>query len=76
MLANKAEGIAGVDVELQALGELTGLRFPVFAVSATTGQGLGELGPWLFENLRTLRVYTKAPGHSADRCLTAHMCGA
>src|SRR5437879_6090386 len=67
MLANKAEGVADVDAELQALRELSGLRYPVFAVSATTGLGLGEIGPWLFRNLGIVRVYTKAPGHPADK---------
>lgn len=67
MLANKAEGIADLDAELLALRELSGLRLPVFAVSATTGYGLGEIGPWLFQNLGIIRVYTKVPGHSADK---------
>ena len=67
MLANKAEGTADLDAELQAVRELTGLRYPVFAVSATTGRGLGEIGPWLFRNLGIVRVYTKAPGHSVDK---------
>jgi ribosome-interacting GTPase 1 len=67
MLANKAEGIADLDAELQTLRELTGLRLPVLAVSATTGHGLGEIGPWLFQNLGIVRVYTKTPGHSADK---------
>jgi len=67
MLANKAEGVADVDAELQALRELSGLRYPVFAVSATTGLGLGEIGPWLFRNLGIVRVYTKTPGHAVDK---------
>nr|NIS40626.1 TGS domain-containing protein [Desulfuromonadales bacterium] len=36
------------------------------AVSATTGEGLDTLGPWLMENLGVVRVYTKLPGESAD----------
>jgi ribosome-interacting GTPase 1 len=32
-----------------------------------TGQGLGELGVWLFRALRVVRVYTKAPGHPPDK---------
>ena len=67
LLANKAEGIADLDAEIQTLRELTGLRLPVFAVSATTGHGLGELGPWLFQHLGIVRVYTKTPGHPADK---------
>jgi len=67
MLANKAELMADVDAELPALRELSGLRLPALAVSAATGHGLGDIGPWLFENLGIVRVYTKAPGHAADR---------
>jgi hypothetical protein len=67
LLANKADRIAEPDTELQALRDLTGLRFPAFAVSAETGRGLGELGPWLFAHLGVLRVYTKVPGHAVDR---------
>jgi hypothetical protein len=67
MLANKAEDIGDLEAELHALRELTGLPFPLFAVSATTGRGLGEIGPWLFTNLGVVRVYTKIPGHSADK---------
>jgi ribosome-interacting GTPase 1 len=67
MLANKAEGIADLDAELQVLRDLSGLRLPVLAVSATTGHGLGELGPWLFQHLGIVRIYTKTPGHPADK---------
>lgn len=67
MLANKADGIAGVETELQALRDLTGLPLPAIAVSATTGRSLGEIGPWLFRNLGIVRVYTKVPGHAADK---------
>src|SRR6266513_2017333 len=64
MLANKADLIPGLDAELQAFRELTGAPYPVLAVSATTGRGLGEIGPWLFRNLGIVRVYTKTPGRS------------
>jgi ribosome-interacting GTPase 1 len=67
LLANKAENVGNLDAELQALRELTGLQFPLFAVSATTGRGLGEIGPWLFRNLDIVRVYTKVPGHPAEK---------
>ena len=36
-------------------------------VSASTGHGLGELGPWLFRQLGIVRVYTKAPHRPSDR---------
>jgi uncharacterized protein len=67
MLANKADVIPDQDAELQAFRELTGLRYPVLAVSATTGRGLGELGPWLFRNLGIVRVYTKTPGRPPEK---------
>jgi len=71
MLANKAEGLADAPAELQALceieGEVAGIRFPAIAVSAETGLGLGQIAPWLFERLSVVRVYTKVPGHAAEK---------
>jgi hypothetical protein len=67
MLANKAEDVANPEAELQAVRELAGVRFPLLAVSAVTGRGLGEIGPWLFRNLGIVRAYTKVPGHAVDR---------
>ena len=67
LLANKADLIADPPAELQTLCELGGLAFPALAVSARTGSGLGELGRWLFDRLGIVRVYTKVPGHAADR---------
>jgi len=66
LLANKAERIADVEAEISAFFDLTGLRYPWLAVSAETGAGLGELGPWLFRNLGVVRVYTKTPGKPAE----------
>jgi hypothetical protein len=62
MLANKADLAADEAAEVEAFRELTGLRYPALAVSAQTGQGLGEVGAWLFGHLEIVRVYTKAPG--------------
>lgn len=67
LLANKAERIPNLEVELRALLDLTGLRYPWLAVSAATGQGLGELGPWLLRHLGVVRVYTKAPGKPPEK---------
>jgi len=67
MLANKADGIADIDAELQVLRELGGSPLAILAVSATTGLGLGDIGPWLFRQLGIVRVYTKVPGHPADK---------
>ena len=67
MLANKSDRLDEPEEELRVFRELTGLPYPALSVSAATGHGLGELGPFLFRNLRVLRVYTKTPGHPADR---------
>jgi len=66
LLANKADRLADADAELRAFLEVAGLRYPALAVSATTGQGLGQIGPWLFDHLGIVRVYTKAPGRPPD----------
>jgi hypothetical protein len=66
LLANKADRLADSDAELRAFLEVAGLRYPALAVSATTGRGLGEVGPWLFGHLGIARVYTKAPGRQPD----------
>ena len=61
LLANKVDLLAGVESELRAFLELTGVRYPAVAVSGSTGRGLGEIGPLLFRQLGVVRVYTKAP---------------
>jgi len=66
-LANKSDRLGEPEEELRVFGELTGLPYPALSVSAATGHGLGELGPFLFRNLHVLRVYTKTPGHPPDR---------
>jgi ribosome-interacting GTPase 1 len=67
LLANKVEGLADAAAELRAFLEVTGLRYPALPVSAATGQGLDNIGPWLFSHLGVARVYTKAPGRPPDR---------
>jgi uncharacterized protein len=67
LIANKADAMPDIDDEIEAFCELTGLRYPALAVSAITGQGLGGIGPWLFQNLGIVRAYTKAPGHPPDK---------
>lgn len=66
MLANKADLMDDAKGQAEVFQELTGLRYPVLVISAQTGAGLDEIGPWLFENLRIVRVYTKAPGKPAE----------
>jgi hypothetical protein len=67
LLANKADQLADADAELRVFLEVTGLGYPAFAVSSTTGYGLAQLGLWLFSHLGITRVYTKAPGRPPDR---------
>jgi ribosome-interacting GTPase 1 len=66
LIVNKSDLIDDVEGELAVCRELTGVDFPSLAVSSTTGEGLDEIGPWLFRNLEIVRVYTKVPGKEAD----------
>ncbi len=52
--------------EVAVLEELTGVRFPAVSVSAETGDGLTAIGPFLFDKLGIVRVYTKTPGKPAE----------
>ena len=52
--------------EVKVLEELLGLRFPALTVSAETGDGLEEIGAFLFKALEIVRVYTKTPGKPAE----------
>jgi len=67
MLANKADLASDEAAEVEAFRELTGFKYPALAVSAKTGQGLVEVGPWLFGHLDIVRVYTKTPGKPAEK---------
>ena len=67
LIANKTEDVADVDAELRTFRELSDLSFPMLAVSGATGRGMGDIGPWLFRKLGVVRVYTKVPGHAADK---------
>ncbi len=52
--------------ELELYLEVLGERFPVWTVSAITGQGLPELRAALFLFLDLIRVYTRVPGKAAN----------
>ncbi len=65
LVANKSD-LDPDPEEVEVLEELLGLRFPALTVSAETGDGLAELGNFLFRALEIVRVYTKTPGKPAD----------
>lgn len=66
LLVNKTDKIADPKAEIAIFEELTDLRYPSFPISATTGAGLDKIGPWIFDRLGIVRVYTKAPGKPPD----------
>ena len=66
LIVNKTDQIDDPQTEIGIFEDLTDMRFPWFAVSATNGSGLAEIGPWLFTRLGIVRVYTKAPGKPPD----------
>ncbi len=66
LVANKCELLPNADEELRVLEDLLDLEFPKIRVSAATGQGCEEIGPFLFRGLEIVRVYTKAPGRPPD----------
>jgi ribosome-interacting GTPase 1 len=65
LIANKSDLDPGPE-EVKILEELLGLRFPALTMSAKTGDGLDELGAFLFRALGIVRVYTKTPGKPKD----------
>lgn len=65
LIANKCD-LDPEPAEVEVLEELLGLSFPTLTVSATTGEGLDSLGPFLFQALEVVRVHTKTPGKPAD----------
>jgi len=67
LLANKSDLEADPEAELKALKELAGIEYPALCVSAESGLGLVELGPWLFSRLELVRVYTKAQGKPPEQ---------
>jgi ribosome-interacting GTPase 1 len=67
LVATKADLDPSPQEDLRVFEDLVGLNLPMLAVSVVTGEGLDRLGPWLFEKLHVVRVYTKAPGRPPDR---------
>ena len=66
LIANKSD-LDPDPEEVEILEELLGLRFPALTVSAETGDGLDGLGPFLFQALEIVRIYTKTPGKPAQK---------
>ena len=64
IIANKADASSPGDIE--ALAALYAGKLDVLALSATTGQGLGELLDHLWQLLAMVRVYSKERGKPAD----------
>jgi len=65
LIANKSD-LDPDPEEVEILEELLGLRFPALTMSAKSGDGLDELGRFLFRALEIVRVYTKTPGKPAE----------
>ena len=65
LIANKCDLDPDPD-EVRILEELLGLSYPALTVSAETGAGVDQLGPFLFRALEVVRVYSKTPGKPAD----------
>jgi ribosome-interacting GTPase 1 len=66
LVAAKADQVSRLEDELAVFWDLTGTRYPAVAVSVFDGEGLDQIGSFLFEQLGVVRVYTKLPGRPAD----------
>jgi hypothetical protein len=66
LIANKADILPDIEGDLAVCRDLGELHFPAMTVAAKTGEGTGQIGPWLFRNLNVVRVYTKLPGKEPD----------
>ena len=66
LIANKSD-LDPDPEEVKILEELLGLSFPALTMSAKSGDGLDELGSFLFRALEIVRVYTKTPGKAAEK---------
>jgi len=65
VVANKVDA-PGAREDFEAFKEMYAGRFPLVAVSATTGEGLDNLRRAVFDLLSIIRVYTKEPGKKPD----------
>ncbi len=69
LVSTRADQNEDVDDELAILEELLGLDLPTLHVSVKGGD-LGQVGPWLFEALGIVRVYTESAAKRDDRPYT------
>jgi ribosome-interacting GTPase 1 len=66
LVSNKTDQLSDPEAELATFRELTGYPYQALSVSAVDGEGLDRIGPFLFEHLGVVRVYTKIPGQPPD----------
>jgi hypothetical protein len=66
LVGAKADLLGDLEGELAVFRELSGCGYPALAASSLTGRGLEAFGPWLFEALGVIRVYTKVPHRPPD----------
>jgi hypothetical protein len=66
LVGTKADQLPHLDEELAVFEELGGYGYEAIAVSGLTGDGLDQIGAFLFSRLETVRVYTKLPGKPPD----------
>ena len=69
LVAAKADEVEAVDEELAIVEELLGLDLPTLRVSVAEGD-VEHVGPWLFEALGVVRVYTESATKKDDRPYT------
>ena len=66
LVANKCD-LDEDDIRLGFLREEFGAKLPIYRINSITKEGIAQLESDLFSTLHLLRVYTKTPGHDADR---------
>ncbi len=69
LVAAQADQTENVDEELAILEELLGLDLPTLRASVPGGE-VDHLGPWLFDALGVVRVYTESAVKKDDRPYT------
>ncbi len=65
IIGNKID-LDSSDTNWHQLKSRYGCRFPILAVSATSGNNLSDLKKSIFQTLEIIRVHTKSPGQKPD----------